>query len=109
MKLEAIPPSWLGGKIHLFEADYLPGSKSRRVEHTPVCGVFIHRAQWDLRVPLAEAVTAGWGTKDFIPPLPPTVRGGKQWHWCRPCIGHALFIAGGLQAAIDGLAQLGES
>jgi hypothetical protein len=105
--LEAIPPSWLGGKIHLYSEGYQPGNKSRRGGHTPPCGVFVHIGQWELRVPLAEAVAAGWGTPAFIPPLPPTVQQGRQWHWCRACIGHALFIVGLLPDVIASLAGHG--
>lgn len=104
--LEAIPPSPMGSKIHLFQQGYRPGNKHRRGgDHTPPCGVFVHIRQWEMRVPLAQAVREGWGNGTFQPALPPYVSPGKPWAWCRSCIGHALFIVGTLTTVVAQLAQ----
>lgn len=103
VSLEAIPPSWLGGKIHLYKEGYQPGSKSRRGGHTPTCGVFVHIGQWQARVPLAQALAEGWGTPEFNPPRPAYMVNARQWDWCRACLGHAVFIAGLLADVLDQL------
>lgn len=92
--IEAIPPSLLGSKIHLFHEGYQPGLKTRSTPDRNLCGQFTHRAQWERRIPLAEAVAAGWGTDEFTPATPDYVHVWKTWQWCRACLGHAIAVAG---------------
>lgn len=104
MTLEAIPPSLLGSKIHLYQEGYQPGAKTRSAPDRNLCGQFTHRAQWDRRIPLAEAVELGWGREGFTPDTPEYVHVWKHWEWCRGCIGHAVFIAGMLDDTVASLA-----
>lgn len=100
MTLEAIPPTLLGSKIHLFSAGYQPGPKKRRDPDRNMCGQFTSLVQWERRIPLAEAVALGWGTEGFTPATPDYVHVWKHWAWCRGCIGHAAAETGLLAQVI---------
>lgn len=86
--IEAVAPGWLGWKIHLYVEGYQPGPKRRGVPRsTPLCGAFIHSNH--RRVPLAEALK--WPMRHEAPGYDPPL---TRWHWCRGCVGHAVYLGG---------------
>lgn len=100
MIIEAIPPTLLGSKIHLHLAGYQPSEKTRTPPDRNMCGQFTHRTQWEMRIPLAEALRLGWGHPSFKPDTPDYVHTWKTWVWCRACVGHGTAAQGILHQVV---------
>lgn len=95
-----------GRIIHLHQADYQPGEKTRpNPADVAMCGAAI----WPngipkrefVKTPLAEALQ--WTSLEPNPLDPrPT------WTWCRPCVGHAVTSLGLVRASLLAVARTAE-
>ena len=83
--LEAVAPSHMGSKVHLYADGYQPGKKRRSSATMALCSSYI--SPQDQRAPFLEALH--W------PQRVPTAEDNRpQRRWCLSCIGHAAAILG---------------
>ena len=89
----AVAPSSTGNTIHLHLPGYKPGRKSRSTGGTAtLCGgASVVRAT---TAPLTEALSWPDTHKDCGCPRP-------GWVWCKPCLGHAVHLAGAVDLVLD--------
>lgn len=97
----AVPLSPFGHFAHLYASGYQPGKKRRSSGmHHPLCGSQNAPITIDDVTPLSQALRT-WPNPDVGTPL----RGPVSWEWCRPCIGHAVALAGIQREVLAGVAE----